>query len=168
MSPLTDLPVSLPFAPISPDVDAETISLSFLPNLITLTPSSFTPSATWRDLYALTGTLRTFYCPSSILTVWTSTSKLLQPTNFSLHPNSAQVVHAGPECWIQATFTFETGKTNCQAIVALVQDGDGEWRIWLLRTILVGLKGEGCQMAMYNVILLAEEIRQLWTGNQRQ
>lgn len=142
MSPLPDLPVSLPFAHISPDVDAEIISLAFLRHLTNLSPASFAASAIWRDLYALTGTLRTFYGSSSILKAWASTSKLLQPTNFSFHQNSAQVFQAGPVSWIQAIFDFETEKANCQAIVALVQDEDGEWKIWLLRTILVGLKGK--------------------------
>ncbi|KAF8862065.1 flavin-containing monooxygenase [Acephala macrosclerotiorum] len=142
MSPLSTLPVSLPFTPLPPTVDAEAISLSFLPSLTSLTPSNFTATSVWRDIYALTNTMRTFYGASSILTAWTSTSNHLQPHNFSLLPNSAQVFRAGPACWIQAIFSFETEKTTCQAIVSLVQDEE-EWKIWLLRTILQGLKGEG-------------------------
>ncbi|KUJ17712.1 putative flavin-containing monooxygenase [Mollisia scopiformis] len=141
MPRLFDIPASLPFTPISPDVDPEKVALGFLPSLTTLSPSSITSSGTWRDLYALTGTLRTFYGPSSILTAWAATTKLLQPTKFSLQPNSAQIFRAGPLCWIQAIYEFETEKTDCQAIVSLVQD-DGEWRIWLLRTFLMGFKGE--------------------------
>jgi hypothetical protein len=45
--------------------------------------------------------------------------------------------------WIQAAFKFETINSTCQALVSLVQDGDGEWKIWLLRSILMELKGTG-------------------------
>jgi NAD(P)-binding Rossmann-like domain len=140
MSRLSTLPVSLPLTPIDPSVNAEDIALSFLPSLPFLKTSHFNASSVWRDLYALTGTLRTFYGPSSILAAWSQTSQNLKPINFSLLPNSARVFRAGPACWVQAIFSFETERTNCQAIVALVQAGDGEWKIWLLRTILDGLK----------------------------
>lgn len=53
------------------------------------------------------------------------------------------VFTAGPVSWIQAIFTFEIGVRECQAIVSLVRGEDGEWGIWLLRTILDGFKGVG-------------------------
>lgn len=53
---------------------------------------------------------------------------------------SAMVFRAGPACWIQAIYAFETEETRSQAILSLVQE-DGEWRIWLMRTILDSLKG---------------------------
>jgi lactate dehydrogenase-like 2-hydroxyacid dehydrogenase len=59
-----------------------------------------------------------------------------------LIPDTAQVFRAGPICWIQAIYSFEIEKKNCQAMLSLVQE-DGEWKIWLLRTILEGFKGEG-------------------------
>lgn len=142
MPSLTKFPVSLPFTPIQSDVDAESICNSFLPQLTTLTSSSLIASAVWRDIYALTGTLRTFIHPSSILTAWNEVTKLQQLSNFSLQPNSAQLIHAGPANWIQASFSFETVKCICEAIIALVRDEDGEWKIWVLRTILVELKGD--------------------------
>ena len=52
------------------------------------------------------------------------------------------VFRAGPVYWIQAIFAFEIGVRECQAIVSLVRGEDGEWGIWLLRTILDGFKGE--------------------------
>ena len=53
---------------------------------------------------------------------------------------SAMIFRAGPACWIQASYHFETDETSSQALVSLVQE-DGEWKIWLLRTILDSLKG---------------------------
>ncbi len=50
---------------------------------------------------------------------------------------------AGPISWVQAIFTFEIGVREFQAVISLVRGEDGEWRIWLLRTILDGFEGVG-------------------------
>jgi hypothetical protein len=145
MSPLGSLPVSLPTAPISPSVDAAAVSLSFQPKLKALGPEDFVQDGVWRDMFALTGTLRTFYGAESICKAWDETSKKLALSDFELDVHSAQVFRAGPVCWVQAFFTFETKGppgTKCHAIVSLVQGEEGEWRIWLLRTILLHLKGQ--------------------------
>ena len=140
MTPLNSFPVHLPFTPISEDVDAEAIALAFTPHLLSLQPSNFAKNAVWRDIYALSGTLRTFYSASSIIQVWEAVGKQVKPGGFELVSGSAMVFRAGPACWIQATYEFETNQTNSQAIVSLVQE-DGEWKVWLMRTILDSLKG---------------------------
>jgi hypothetical protein len=146
MSPLDSLPVSLPTAPISTSVDAASISLAFQPKLKALKPEDLVQDGVWRDMFALTGTLRTFYGAESICKAWDETSKHLGVSDFELDVHSAQVFRAGPVCWVQAFFTFETDGppgTKCHAIISLVQGEDGEWRIWMLRTILLQLKGHG-------------------------
>lgn len=42
--------------------------------------------------------------------------------------------------WIEARWGFETDGAFCSAIVSLVLGDDGEWRIWVLRTVLEQLK----------------------------
>lgn len=42
--------------------------------------------------------------------------------------------------WIDARYSFETEYSSCSAIVQLVLDEEGEWRVWVLRTVLEGLK----------------------------
>jgi hypothetical protein len=146
MSPLDSLPVSLPTSSISPEVDAAAVSLSFQPKLKALKPEDVVQDGVWRDMFALTGTLRTFYGAESICKAWDETSKKLGISDFELDVHSAQVFRAGLVCWVQSFFTFETKGppgTKCHAIVSLVQDGEGEWRIWMLRTILLQLKGQG-------------------------
>jgi hypothetical protein len=146
MLPPNDLPVSLPMASISPEVDAKAVSAAFQHKLEALSPSHFVQDGVWRDLFALTGTLRTFYGPESICQAWSETSKSLGLSTFELNLHSPQVFRAGPVSWVQALFTFETARphgTICTAIVSLVPDEKGEWRIWLLRTILENLKEQG-------------------------
>jgi hypothetical protein len=146
MSPINNLPVSLPMASISPEVDAEAVSSAFQHKLKALRPEHFTQDGVWRDLFALTGTLRTFYGAESICKAWNETSKRLGTSNFELDLHSPQIFRAGPVSWVQAFFTFETAgppSTICTAIVALVPDEKGDWRIWLLRTILEQLKEQG-------------------------
>jgi hypothetical protein len=56
------------------------------------------------------------------------------------------VFRGGSVQWVQAVFSFEAAgppATICTAIVSLVQNENGEWRIWLLRTFLEQLKGQG-------------------------
>lgn len=146
MSPIDQLPVSLPTAPISHDLDTKAVSSVFQHKLKALGPEHFVQDGIWRDMFALTGTLRTFYGPESICKAWDETSKRLGLSDFELDLNSPEVVRAGPCSWVQALFKFETAgppSTTCTAIVGLVQDKDGEWRIWLLRTILEQLKEQG-------------------------
>lgn len=99
-----------------------------------------------RDIFALTGTLRTFYGPETISQACNETSKRLGISTFELDLHSPQVFRAGPFTWVQALFTFETAGphgTLCTAIVSLVPDEKGEWRIWMLQTILKNLKEQG-------------------------
>ena len=145
MSPLDQLPVSLPTASIASEVNATEVSRSFQDKLKTLDPQDFVQDGIWRDLFALTGTLRTFYGPESLCKAWNKTSKHLGISGFELDVHSAQIFRAGPAAWVQAFFKFETRgppATTAQAIVSLVPDEKGEWRIWMLRTVLEQLKGQ--------------------------
>jgi hypothetical protein len=83
MSPIDELPVSLPTAPIPAEVDAEAISRSFLPKLNSLVPENSVQGRMWRDMFAITGTLCTFYGAESICKDWNETSKHLGLDNLS-------------------------------------------------------------------------------------
>ena len=146
MSSLVDFPVSLPTEKIPPEIDALAEATAFAPNFTSLGSKHFDKDGIWRDCYALTGTLRTFYSASSIAAAWNETSKLVQPFSFSVNPKSCRVINAGHASWLQAIFQFETSgnpQTNCSAIVALIPNSTGGWRIWSLRTIIEQLKGQG-------------------------
>lgn len=147
MSKLVNYPVALPTEKIFPETDAVAIAREFLPSLTSLTASNFEQNGIWRDIYALTGTSRTFYGAASISAAWDETSKIIQPHSFSVIPSACRVLDTGGRAsWLQAGFSFETAgvpKTKCSAIAALVPDGHGGWRIWCLRTILEQLEGHG-------------------------
>jgi hypothetical protein len=144
MSKLVDFPSSLPTIIIPQNTDASSVANSFAPKLEQLNESHFVKDAVWRDIFALTGTLRTFYGPASILAAWSETSQRAKAGFFVI--NSARVNRTpfGAH-WVESLFSFETKaipETACTAIVTLVLDNDGNWRIWTMRTILEELKGQ--------------------------
>jgi hypothetical protein len=143
MSTLKNLPVSLPFAPISPGVDAASIALSVLPHLSSVQSQYFLLSAIWRDLSALIGILSKICSRTDIPTVWYLNANTgSKTTNFQLAGSSAVVFKAGLVCWIRAIFSFEVGIRLFLAI-SLVPGEDRKRGFWLLGRILDGLEGEG-------------------------
>lgn len=147
MSPLAGFGCSLPTAVIPQDVDANETAASFVQELAHLSEDDFTKDAVWRDVYALTGTLRTFYSATSVFKAWKETSEKADLSSFALNPRLVRVSRLpGGSSWVEATFSFETNAspaTSCSAILALVPGNDGKWRIWVMRTILEQLKGQG-------------------------
>ncbi|KUJ21180.1 dimethylaniline monooxygenase (N-oxide forming) [Mollisia scopiformis] len=146
MSTLVNYPCALPTTPIPTTINSLSIAQQLTPKLPHLTPQDFAQDALWRDIFALTGTLRTFHSATSVSAAWTETSLRAKVHSFTLEPGSVRVVRLPQgSAWIEARFSFETGATPatfCTAIVSLVPDQDGEWRIWVLRTVLEQLKGQ--------------------------
>ncbi|KAG4435271.1 hypothetical protein IFR05_009231, partial [Cadophora sp. M221] len=146
MSTLVNFPCSLPTIPISSETDASLIALDFSKHISELTEQNFVQDAVWRDIFALTGTLRTFYSASSISTAWQETTKRAKAGSFLLDQNSARIVRLPQgSLWIEACFAFETNaapQTTCSGFMNLVPGSDGKWRIWVLRSILEQLKSE--------------------------
>lgn len=140
------LPGSLPKAKIPPNVDFEAAVSQVLELFPRLQKHHFTPDALWRDTYALTGTIRTFYFDSSVASTWASLSDSHGLLDATLVPGSVKVIkpEAGVE-WIDCSFTFKTltPATECSGILSLVPSDDGQWRIWVLRTFLEQLSGHG-------------------------
>jgi hypothetical protein len=141
-----DLPGSLPKAEIPDNVDHSTAAASCLKTLSSLSADAFTKDALWRDSFALTGTLRTFFGASKIEAAWRDTASARQPLGFRLTPGSSHIAHHGDACWVDAGFTFETAGSkpliSCSGFISIVPDEDGGWKIWVLCTILENLKGQ--------------------------
>ncbi|KAI9693499.1 MAG: hypothetical protein M1820_009235 [Bogoriella megaspora] len=141
---LPDLPVSLPTSPIPDDVDFEALAISFTPVLSKLDTPHFVGDATWRDVFALTGTLRTFYGSISISSAWASTTEFSQSTKFAAQP-SGRIVRVGEASWVDLPFTFKTNRTprvSCSGVLGLTPHEEG-WKIWCLRTVLESLEDAG-------------------------
>ena len=147
VSTMVDFHVELPTTTIPLNTNAVSIASSFAPELSHLDEGHFTENALWRDVFALTGTLRTFYTASSISKAWKETTIRAKAGSFKLNENSARVARfPGGAQWVEARFSFETEAvphTVCTGIMNLVPHADGKWRIWVLRTILEQLKFQG-------------------------
>ena len=124
-----------------------TAASSCLKALSSLSAEIFTKDALWRDSFALTGTLRTFFGASRIETAWKDTASARLPGQFEFIPGSSHIAHHGDACWIDAGFTFETTGSeplsSCSGFISIVPGEDGGWKIWVLCTILENLKGQG-------------------------
>jgi hypothetical protein len=146
MSKLVQFPTSLPTIPVPENVSAAEVVASFAPRLENLQEVDLKEDAVWRDLFALTGTTRTFYTSSTISAAWAETTKRAKAGSFTLHRKECNIIHSPVgQHWIQARISFETAAAPpaiCSCLITLVLVAEGEWRIWTLRTILEQLKGQ--------------------------
>jgi hypothetical protein len=140
------LPAAIPKTRIAEDTNIEAIATAFIKNFPALEARNFTTNALWRDTFALTGTLRTFYSAKSITTAWNDVSNSRAVKDFTLVPNSARIIRFGSDsAWVQVQFEFKTTAVpaaTCSGFLSLVPDTDGEWKIWILRTILEQIEGQ--------------------------
>lgn len=145
--PIEKLRGSLPIATVAKDVDHSSIVASCLQHLDQFDASILTDDAIWRDLYALTGTLRTFNTREHIDAVWSELFGIHHQCGFVPTLNSSKIVRVGKEStWIQAKFSFVTTrnpKTLCSGQIGIVPspNENGKWKIWLLTTILEEILG---------------------------
>lgn len=141
---LAKLPVSLPTAVIPEFLDLKGIADYFISALELLGEHDFIQDAVWRDIFALTGTNRTFYSAQSIAAAWKATSKTHRPTSFAVD-GQPQVVRAGSTAWVEMGFTFRTQgipATTDHGYLSVIPDHTGKWKIWILRTILEQLDSQ--------------------------
>ncbi|KAF4259508.1 hypothetical protein KXV22_009497 [Aspergillus fumigatus] len=99
---------ALPSAIIPDDVDVASIASSFANSLARLSASDFAEVAIWRDCFALTGTLRTFYTPRTVSEVYRNRCLARRAQLFIVQADEAHVVRISPSCsWIDVPFRFE-------------------------------------------------------------
>ena len=144
---LQDLPVSLPKCNASEE-DLEDVAKQLVGRLSQLQEDDLATSVTpiWKDSFALTGLKRTFYHAPSILKPLRATLASRQATDFAFSPGSIHKLALGPDGtgWVDLEFTFKctsTPSTKCSGILSIIPEGNGEWKIWLIRTILDNLEG---------------------------
>ncbi|PYI21317.1 putative flavin-containing monooxygenase [Aspergillus japonicus CBS 114.51] len=142
---LPNLPCTLPETGIPADTNIRKIA-GFSDLFRTdLTPASFTQDAVWRDTFALTGTLRTFYSAPTICDVFNRLRASREAHAFRVTIDAAKPVCLSAECgWIDVPFVFQTRScpvTDCSGVVSLVRAADEEYRVWMLCTMLEGLHG---------------------------
>ncbi|KAF4161488.1 hypothetical protein CNMCM6936_003329 [Aspergillus lentulus] len=137
---------ALPSAIIPDDVDLASIASSFANSFARLSAPDFAEVAIWRDCFALTGTLRTFYSPWTVSEVYRNRCLARQAQSFCVQADEAHVVRISPSCsWINVPFRFETNASPaacCSGVLSLIPSGEnGEYTIWMLQTLLDRFRG---------------------------
>lgn len=145
MSRLTGLPVSLPTSPVPDGVVPLSLAETFLAKLESLTPEDLVEDAVWRDTFALTGTLRTFYGSEGVVAAWRPIAAKAKPSGYKINPRIARVMRLPTgHAWVDVAYSFETGGTlplTCDLLLSLTKDAKtGDWKIWVLRTVLIQIK----------------------------
>ena len=146
----TALPATLPPSNIPGGTDILSVASECLKKLgSTLSDDTLTEDTIWRDTYAFTGTLRTFYGSPSVRAVWEKLARVYKPHNFELVPESVRCLEFGSpiaHAWVHAMFTFETESpipAKCSGFLAITPGSDRGWKIWTIRTMLENFKGLG-------------------------
>jgi thioredoxin reductase len=144
---LEQLPCSLPTSHFGTDIDFDSVAAPIIASLGSLNESSLSSDAVWRDTFALTGSLRTIYSAPSIAKAWSETCASRQATDFAYITGSAKTLRLDKDIgWANVSFTFRNRgvpATTCRGFLSLILEEDGQWRIWLVRTVLEQL--EGCE-----------------------
>ena len=154
-SVLQSLPVALPTLPTSaltiPHFELSThashlLSLLSDANSTTDHDTLFTylVSPIFRDIHALTSSIRTSYTTSAILHAWSECTALRTATDFSIVPDTVHINDLGGVGWVDVLFTFTCNAppaTKCEGFLSIVPEkdensGEEQWRIWMIRTIL--------------------------------
>lgn len=143
-----DLPGSLPVASVLEYIDLTVVAQHAVQQLSALRIHHIAEDAIWRDSFALTGTLRTFYRSKPVTEAWSETYRRQGLTDFALTPKSSRIVrHGAQSCWVQAHFTFRTTSFQphapCSGFISLVHNASRKWKIWMLRSVLESLDGHG-------------------------
>ncbi|KIW37385.1 uncharacterized protein PV06_10429 [Exophiala oligosperma] len=146
---LDSLPGTLPARLVPNDSDME--MLEELAQKIledgNLDPNTLQGTALWRDHLALTGQIRTFDGDKKIVEAWNNQAESLSPSNFKTKP--AYIAKPVPgSSWIEVPFTFTTHPNNgllgnCTGAASFILDEDGNWKIWMLVTLLDNFEGHG-------------------------
>ncbi|KIW29520.1 uncharacterized protein PV07_05333 [Cladophialophora immunda] len=137
---LDKLPGSLPSQQVPEHVDVETIQKSAQQLLENLDVNGLHSTALWRDWLALTGQIRTFYSSEKIAEVWTTQVKAKNVTN--IKTKTGRITKPVPtSSWVDIPFTFITEQEgglmgNCTGTASLIPDEAGQWKIWMLVTVL--------------------------------
>lgn len=88
---LETLLTELPTSDASGKLD-DTTAASLIESLPSLNESLLAARPIWRDIFALTGSLRTFYTPASIINTWSPTCASRQSKDFSLAAGLTRLV----------------------------------------------------------------------------
>ena len=146
---LDSLPGNLPPKLVPEDVDLD--SLQQLAQQILETGSldskALQTVALWRDHFALTGQVRTFYGNDKIAEEWNSRAKTHHPSEIKTKAGHVAKPVPGTS-WVDVPFTFTTNTEgglvgHATGVISFVVDDDETWKVWSIVTILENFVGHG-------------------------
>jgi len=145
-APISQLPGKLPNCTINENLDPLPIAQAALIQLQLADKGLLTDDTLWRDIYAFTGTTRTFNGVDRIIATWKELTALHQPCDFKIAPQGGvTVMRPMPTLsWIQVKFSFRTQaipSMSCTGLMRLVPGEQEDWKIWTLVTLLQGIDG---------------------------
>ncbi|KIW36784.1 uncharacterized protein PV06_11070 [Exophiala oligosperma] len=147
---LERLPGKIPVTQVPENVDIEAGVKTILSSLLIRDSSQdqtcFTEDALWRDFYALTGTIRTFYF-KNVPQQWSLLSKSHDVSAVEIIAGSSSIRKIGSEAsYLECAIRFTTSnpETECSGFLSLVPSPTGSgWKVWVLRTFLEQLPSHG-------------------------
>jgi hypothetical protein len=146
MYSLPEIPCSLPNINIPENLDISKVTNILAKQFQNLDQDCFVGDAVWRDTFALTGSLRTFITSESVSTAWKATTTRAKALALSVTPDTAKITRLTENIsWVDVGFSFQTTgppETTCSGNASLIPDAQGNWKIWVLCTILEQLSTE--------------------------
>jgi hypothetical protein len=144
---IDEIPGQLPRAKIPDGTDLVAVVKHTIDRLNTGALSDLLAAESlWRDVFALTGTLRTFHSKTTISAAWQDLQAVHKAGSFAAVEGSVRVKRTDSEhSWIHTRISFETSgdlQLKCSGSIGLIPDGR-TWKIWLLSTILEEIVGLG-------------------------
>ncbi|KAF7196322.1 putative indole-3-pyruvate monooxygenase YUCCA8 [Pseudocercospora fuligena] len=142
-----DIPGELPATQILADVDLKSIANSAIESLNALQEDDLAANATWRDLLSFTDTFRTFSSAISVNDKLSELRRRRQCSPFRIAAAVPRLVNISESSWIDIDFEFEIRDGDligeCSGVVSVIDDGAGQFKIWMLRTWLERYSGHG-------------------------
>lgn len=165
---LSFLPGKLPQCTIPTDINPTEVAQQLVASLPTLSTSQLQEDSMWRDTFALSGTMRTFYTASTVLEAWNDLICDRAAGDFQLFGPSVPVAKLDEKTqWIEARFTFTVQKPlklQCSGFLSIVFSPDGTWKIWVIKTILEQISGQPDVDKLAPVQPPKDEVQELRNG----
>lgn len=142
-----DIAGSLPADCVSKEIDLSPLPQVAKTALETLDPARFTDDLLWRDSLCMTGSIRTFSGKQQVLNTWAKLSKTKRPSNFDTK-GATEARFSPDSSAVAVPYTFQTQQDDglvgiCSGSAFLVRDKSGDWKVWMIATMLEHFQGLG-------------------------
>jgi len=144
---LDDIPGQLPNGTVPPNADLSEVAQHAVAMLNDLNVDDLAECAIWRDFLSFTGTFRTFFSKRLVLNTLQRLRREKKCSTFSPRDVAPRKASSLDIMWIDVDIVFTTNldglTAECRGTVSITREGDGAWRVWMLRTWLENFQGHG-------------------------